>query len=395
MKSDFLPSAGRCLGALTALTILSSLSAFAAEIDGQVLGGGALIARSTVTLWSAGAGAPTQLGQAQTGDDGRFTLSFQSPTPEGISYLVAKGGEPTAHRGGDNPAIGLLSVLGTNPPAHVTVNEFTTVASVWTHNQFIDGTAIKGNALGLRIAAGNMPNFVDLATGGWGSAIQDSLNSNQTTTMANFATIADALSGCITRVTPDACTSLFAAATPPTGGAPTDTLAAAEAVAKYPWYQPTRVFALLDRFYPIPKGKTLRPVPRMPYLSFAPSAWVLPLKFGGGGLNAPGKIMFDGDGNAWTGVNFIVGSQASDDLWNGNLSKFAPNGKALSPETTGFQGGGIEGPGFGTAIDADGGVWVTSTGGKTISHFDNTGKPLSPPEGYNFGGQLGVMQASL
>jgi hypothetical protein len=116
MKSDFLPSAGRCLGALTALTISSSLSAFAAEIDGQVLGGGAPIARSTVTLWSAGAGAPTQLGQAQTGDDGRFTLSFQSPTPEGISYLVAKGGEPTAHRGGDNPAIALLSVLGTNPP---------------------------------------------------------------------------------------------------------------------------------------------------------------------------------------------------------------------------------------------------------------------------------------
>jgi DNA-binding beta-propeller fold protein YncE len=105
--------------------------------------------------------------------------------------------------------------------------------------------------------------------------------------------------------------------------------------------------------------------------------------------------MFDADGNAWTGVNFIVGSQASDDLWDGNLSKFAPNGKALSPETTGFRGGGIEGPGFGTAVDADGGVWVTSTTGKTISHFDNAGKPLSPPEGYNFGGQLGEMQGII
>jgi hypothetical protein len=59
----------------------------------------------------------------------------------------------------------------------------------------------------------------------------------------------------------------------------------------------------------------------MPYLSYAPSAWVLPLKFSGGGLNAPGKIMFDGEGNAWTGVNFIVGSQASDDLWDGNLRR--------------------------------------------------------------------------
>jgi hypothetical protein len=35
----------------------------------------------------------------------------------------------------------------------------TTVASVWTNAQFIDGTAVKGDALGLRIAAGNVGNF--------------------------------------------------------------------------------------------------------------------------------------------------------------------------------------------------------------------------------------------
>jgi hypothetical protein len=43
-------------------------------------------------------------------------------------------------------------------------------------------------------AAGNVPNFVDLATGGWGEAIQGPLNSGQTPTMANFATLADLLS---------------------------------------------------------------------------------------------------------------------------------------------------------------------------------------------------------
>ncbi len=219
------------IAAFTALGVLSNLPAFAADIEGQVLGGGAPIARSTVTLWSAGSAAPTQLGQGQSGNDGRFTLSFQS-RPEAILYLIAAGGEPITRKGGDNPAIALMAVLGSDPPSHVIVNEFTTIASVWTHNQFIDGTAIKCNTLGLRIAAGNVPNFVDIRTGGWGTAIQDSLNSNQSQTMANFATIADALTGCLTRVTPDACTSLFAAATSPTGGAPTNTLAAAEAVAK-------------------------------------------------------------------------------------------------------------------------------------------------------------------
>src|SRR5262249_28236039 len=146
-------------------------------------------------------------------------------------YLVAKGGRPAANSAaGNNPAIALIAVLGTAPPAKVVVNEMTTIASVATHAPFLDGTAIKGNALGLRIAAGNVPNFVDLQTGGWGAAIQDPLNSSQTPTMANFATLADLLAGCATRVIADACSKLFAAATPPMSSPPTDTLTAAQSI---------------------------------------------------------------------------------------------------------------------------------------------------------------------
>jgi hypothetical protein len=389
--------------ALTAFIVFSSFSAIGAEIEGQVLGGGAPIAKSTVTLWSAGADAPRQLGQAQTGDDGRFTLSFQRPSgPEGISYLVAKGGEPTAHRGGDNPAIAMLSVLGNTPPAKVIVNEMTTVASVWTHAQFLDGVAIKGHALGLKIAAGNMPNFVDLQTGGWGTAIQDPLNSGQTPTMANFATLADVLAGCVTRVTADACDKLFVAATPPTGVAPNDTLKAAQSIARYPWYQPGRLFALLDAFYPAPpvkmdgqpKPPNMRAVPFMPYLIWEPSAWVLPLKFDGGGYRAGGKAMFDSEGNLWVGNNFTIGWQGQDALWQGNASKFAPNGKPLSPITTGFTGGGMEGGTFGAAVDAHDNAWFTTYGGHSIAVFDKNGKPLTPPDG-TFDGKLGLMQGII
>src|SRR5262249_41484912 len=163
---------------------------------------------------------------------------------------------------------------------------------VWTHNQFIDGTAIKGHPLGLKIAAGNVPSFVDIQSGGWGTTIQDPLNSGQTPTMANFATLADVLAACVTRVTADACDKLLAAPRvprrgaanpsppppPPKGSAPTDTPTATESVVRSPWYQPERLFALLDQLYPVPEGKTMRPVPFMPYLNFAPSAWVFPLK---------------------------------------------------------------------------------------------------------------------
>jgi hypothetical protein len=306
------------------------------------------------------------------------------------------GGVPAVNKAsGNNSALAMMAVLGSKPPPDVTINEFTTVASVWTHTQFLDGTAIKGHALGLRIAAGNVPNFVDLATGGWGDAIQGPLNSGQTPTMANFATLADLFAGCATLVSPDACSKLFMAATPPTGAAPTDTLTATEAIARYPSYRPERLFALLDQFYPIPKGKKLRATPFMPYLGVAPSAWVLPLKFTGGGLAGSAKVMFDSEGNAWIGANFLVGGQGTDSLWDGNLTKFAPHGKPLSPMTTGFTGGGLLGPGFGTAIDANDRVWVDSTSGQTISLFDKDGKPLSPPEGYNFGGKLRAMQGII
>lgn len=312
-------------------------AAAAVRIEGQVQAGGGPLASSTVTLWATSAGEPRQLAQTRTRADGRFELRTpETPGSDVVLYLVAKGGEATVNKGtGDNPAIALLTVLGNRPPAKVAINEMTTVASVWTNAQFLDGTAIKGPALSLRIAAGNVPNFVDLATGGYGTTIQDPLNSSQTPTMANFATLANVLSGCVARVVDDACGKLFAPATPPTGSTPTDTLTAAESIARYPWYKPERLFALLDGFYP-KKGLGLRATPFNPYLSFAPSAWVLPLKFDGGGYVAGGKMMFDSQGNLWVSDNFTVGYQGQDTFWQGHITKFAPNGRPLSPITTGF-----------------------------------------------------------
>src|SRR5215469_13267686 len=251
--SKFLsPLARACIVAFAAFGMMSSVPAMAADtINGQVLGAGAPIVGSTVTLWAASTGAPRQLAQTQTGADGRFVLTGDS---NGASlYLIAKGGRPTVNAtSGDNPAIGLMTVLGGTVPANTVINEMTTVASVWTHAQFLNDDGIRGNALGLKIAAGNVPSFVDLQTGGWGSAIQDPLNSAQTPTMANFATLADLLAGCATQVKADACPELYTAATPPKGAAPNDTLTAVQAIARYPWYQPERSFRLLNEFYPVP-----------------------------------------------------------------------------------------------------------------------------------------------
>lgn len=386
------------LAALAASAWIALCSPASAEtIRGQVLGGGRAIVSSSVSLWRAGQAAPTLLSRARTSADGSFSLQMRGkPGPQDVLYIVAQGGQVAGPgQAPENSAIALMSVIGAAPRNSVVVNEMTTVASVWTHAQFLRGTEIKGHALGLRIASGNVPSFVDLKTGGWGDPIQDPLNGAQTPTMANFATLADLLAGCVTRVREDACPLLFAASTGPDGAVPSDTLSAAQSIARAPWFRPERLFALLDRFYPIAAGQTMRAVPYMPYLNWAPSAWVLPLKFDGGGYRAGGKAMFDSRGNLWVGNNFTIGWQGQDTLWQGSASKFAPNGKPLSPRTTGFTGGGMEGGTFGAAIDAKDNAWFTTYGSKAIVVFDKTGKPLTPKGGITFNGRLGLMQGII
>ena len=212
--------------ALAISAALISLSAAAAErIAGRVEAGGAPIAGADVSLWLAGPGAPQQLGKAKSNDDGSYDLSFAEVKDDaGVLYLLAEGGEAQqAATKGPNPAISLMATLGPKPPEQVTINELSTVASVWTAAQFLNGNALSGNALGLRIAAGNVPNLVNLETGGLGAVIMDPLNSSQTTTLAKLNTLGILLTACVT-AKQDACNKLFAAATPPGGVVPSNTL---------------------------------------------------------------------------------------------------------------------------------------------------------------------------
>jgi len=378
--------------------VLMGVPAFASiSVEGRVEAGNAPIAGADVSLWLATPGAPRTLATAKTTDDGSFALSMADQAgKDGVLYLVAEGGVAKAGAATDsNPATRLMATLGAEPPQYVTINELTTVASVWTAAQLLEGSAMSGNALGLRIASGNVPNLVDLQTGGLGPVIQGPLNSSQTPTLAKFNTLGNLLSACIKSA--GACSSLFEAATPPGGAPPTDTLSAAQNIARYPWHHAKEIFSLLDEFYPVPAGEHWRKVPFIPYLNFAPGAWTLSLVYAGGGLNSLGGIAIDGEGNLWADDNFLVGAQSTIYAsFGGGLSKLAPNGEPLSPMTTGFRGGGIDGPGFGIAISADDKVWATSLAGKNISVFNRiTGQPLSPESGYDFGGKLGSMQGII
>ena len=148
-----------------------------------------------MTLYAAGEGEPIQLAQGKSGEDGTFKFDLGADQLKGASdkvlYLVARGGTPKAVAGkGANDSLVLLLVLGPSSPNAVTINELTTVASAFTSARFISGESISGNPLGLRIAAMNVPNLVNLQSGGWGSVIVDGLNITRSTTLSNFNKLA-------------------------------------------------------------------------------------------------------------------------------------------------------------------------------------------------------------
>jgi hypothetical protein len=372
--------------AIVGFSLLAAGPAAAAQsLKGQVIGGGAPIANSTVTLWAASAGAPKQLAQVRTGADGRFVLNATGAAgKDAILYLVAKGGQPAANKaGGNNPTIALMTVLGTFAPKTVTINELTTVASAFTSARFINGESVSGNPLGLRIAAGNAPNLVDPTTGKYGKVILDPINLTQTTTMANLNTLGSLITAYFT-VADDKWRSRFLKASTPTGGAtPKNTLEAMAGIAREPWADPKSLYALFDEAYPQPKDGARRSAPFVPYLAYVPDDFVLSLCFAGGGVSANGRFMFDAEGNLWSGQNWMPGSQSGvNKSIGGGVVKFTPNGTALSPPLTGFIGMGIDGVGWGTAVTKDR-VWISSFNGKILV-MDFNGNPAASESDFPF-----------
>ena len=137
-------------------------------IEGRVVLVGNRVAGASVILYAAGEGAPTEVARSKTDAGGRFRLDATSAPKGSVLYVVAKG---------PNQAVALMTLLGTFFPNTITVNELTTMASTFTAARFINGEAICGNQLALRIAAGNTPNLVDPETGGWGKVLVDPGNS--------------------------------------------------------------------------------------------------------------------------------------------------------------------------------------------------------------------------
>lgn len=350
-------------------TVLSTLT-------GQVVSGFVPVAGGTVSLYLAGAArrsGAVQLGASAADVNGVFEIDYAPPAdPQAVLYVIASA--PSAD-------LVFAAVLGHGPfPTAVVVNERTTVATACAMAQFIEGTQIGGPYPGVQSAAATAHNLADIGNGNVAALLAGPENGITTSTMARFNTLANLVSACVGD--PATCAAVFAAATPPGGTLPQDTLEAAVDIAHFPGNNVAGLWALAQ-------GVTTY----LPSLQVAPTDWTLSLRYVGPGnfFDGPGNLAFDADGNAWINNNyqFSLDPLAPDLCGDDHVIKLAPNGQNCPGSP--YQGGGLYGAGFGIAIDKQGNVWIGNFGfqgtgcgedldalSKSVSVFSPQGVAISP-----------------
>jgi hypothetical protein len=360
------------LALLVAAATLSATPVDAATLRGHVQSGAAALPSFLVALYATDPSHPDRcaraLGAASVRHDGSFEMAYTPPADaDAVLYVIADRRSLTPDRldrlGKCRAFVGpvvLASVLGTAGPsavpADIVVNERTTVAAAYALARFIDGARIGGKSRGLQNAAGMAQNLADVATGEASSVLATAPNGDQTETLGSFNSLANMVAACA--AAPKACTTLFDLARPPRGPTPTDTLQAIVDIARHPGTNPATVQSLFA-FSQLP------PAPYQPArpASAPPAAWTLALRFVGDGvsMDGPGNLAIDEAGSLWVTNNYTFSSDPDAVVCGGKiLLRFTPTGQYVDGSP--YQGGGLDGAGYGITLDPKGNVWVGNFG---------------------------------
>ncbi len=310
-------------------------------LHGAVHGGQQHIAGASIYLFAPGATGynsnPTSLlntsdagvstdtngdGYVTTDSNGNFSITSDYACPaSNLVYLVSLGGNPGLPLGTNNAALALMAALAPcsslSSSTFININEISTVAAVAALSHFINipaggtmnlstqGVATSStNLAGLTNAFGTAGNLMSLTTGlaytvtpgGLGTVPQSEIN-----------TLADILSICVnSNGTSGNCSSLFAAATPSLGTAPTNTLQAALSIARNPASNVTTLFNLQ------PSTPPFEPVLPVQYNTFTgtytgvPNDWSIAIVYGSTAWSSPEGVAADSAGNIWLVSGTVV-----------------------------------------------------------------------------------------
>jgi hypothetical protein len=342
-------------------------------ITGAVFGGQQAIGGAAIQLYAAGntgygSGYPYASGTSLLGNNtvttatdgtGSFSLknTFTCPASNPNVYLVATGGSPSGNSAPVNNQIALMAALGPcaniGTSTRVTVNELSTVSSVYALSRFMTGIANVGtsatNATGLNNAFATVNVLANISTGAAGGP---ALPANATLPVTKINTLGNILAACINSsggVANDGSTcGLLFRYTTVNGVAPTNTIAATLNLAQNPNLNTTSLTNL-------PSGNP----PFQPSLSSPPSDYSIVVTYSGGGLSTPKGIAVDSAGNVWTANS-----------GNNSVSAFSNTGTPLS--ALGYTIGSLNVPAA-IAIDVSGNAWVANSGNSTVSKLNSTG----------------------
>jgi streptogramin lyase len=385
----------------------------------KVLAGSVPIVGASVQMYAAGTSgngsAPTPLLSTTLSTDANGSVTFATgytcASSASMVYIVATGGHAGA-TGATNPAAVLMTSPGacgsiaTN--ATYTLNELTTVASVYAFTQFLSSGAQLGasstNLSGVTLAAGTLANLVNITTGtGVGSAFP----ATGTSPIAKFNSLANLLNACVISSSAGSasCSSLFSNVT--TGTAPSNTLDAALDLAKNPGNHVASLYT----------ASTASSV-YTPVLTAQPSDWTLFVTYAGGGMNDPSAISIDSKGNVWVASYFATASlftnmgkpvfgtgltgdglgnvyggtvDANDVMWianePANSNSFANSVTLLTSAGTAASGspymaGGLNFP-LSIAVDQTNVSWIVDYGNSHLTLLSNSGAALSGTAGYD------------
>jgi sugar lactone lactonase YvrE len=387
--------------AFVGAAFLPEAASASSTLTGVVATGESRIIHAVVTLYRAGRGndePSAVLGSAVTGADGGFSIEYSPPRAKDVLYVIARRGSSLSGPWDqDNrlvtpttPFIALAAVLGTRDsvPAKAHVNELTTVATAYAMSRFLSGKNIAGPSPGLQNAAGTAANLADVATGALSTVLATRPNGPATSTRAQFNSLANLLAACIQGLSKERCELLNQFAWSGRGAAPSNTLEAIHQIARNPWNNVEQLFALSRT------NSTYRP--RLDR-RHKPDAWTIALTYKGNGreLNGPGNMAIDKDGNVWSTNNFEFSRNPTKSVCGGKqVIKLTPTGEDAAGAP--YSGGGVDGAGFGIAVDQKNRAWVANFGffgvgcddpppADSVSLFSSTGKALSPRKGFRSG----------
>ena len=305
----------------------SSTPSVGMALAGSVHGGQQPVTSAHVYLFAAGTtgygSAPSSLlntsstgvssdasgnGYVTTDASGDWTISgdYTCPAPGSLVYLVGLGGNPGLASGTNNPALALMAALGPcsalAPSTFININEITTVVSTYALAPFTtfstNGVATSPtNVLGLTNAFATVPNLVNLSLGqartvtpgGLGHVPQPEIDS-----------LANILSVCVnSNGSTGECSTLFAAATPSGGTAPTNTLQAILNIARHPGSNVDTLYLLQP---PAPPFQPVLPAVANNFNGAAdgsPNDWSIAITYASSAWSNPEGVAADSRGNIW------------------------------------------------------------------------------------------------